>query len=87
MTSTLAEAFEKGDDTNVNIEVKVMETLKREKPQNGKEYLLVRVGDATGTALLKIYKDDQFEKFEQHPSLLLINIIKKTNSFIFTKKV
>ena len=86
MTSTLKEAFEKVDNTNVNLEVKISETLKMEKPPTGKGYMLIRTEDATGSALMKVYKEDQFEKFDQQPSLLLMNVIKKTNNFIFTNK-
>lgn len=83
MTLTIKEAFEEADDKNVTLEVKVMEIIKTEKNAAGKDYKLIRIGDGSGTTLLKLYKEDQFTKFADLPSLLLINVIKKpTTSFL-----
>lgn len=86
MPLTLKDALEKDDDTNVMLQIKVIEVVKEEKTNAGKSYLLVRIGDESGTSTLRVYKEDQFQKFHELPSLLLINVLKKPSNFIFTSK-
>lgn len=83
---SLSRAFEEDNDKNVSFQVKVVDVLKTDKTTAGKEFLLVQIGDETGTAKMKVFKKEQFEKFQEMPYLLLQNVIKKHDLFIFTVK-
>ena len=83
---SLSRAFQEDNDKNVSLQVKVVDVLKTDKTTAGKEFLLVQIGDETGTAKMKVFKKEQFEKFQEMPYLLLQNVIKKHDLFIFTVK-
>ena len=73
---SLSRAFQADNDKNVSLQVKVVVVLKTDKTTAGKEFLLVQIGDETGTAKMKVFKKEEFEKFQEMPYLLLQNVIK-----------
>ena len=84
---TIEQALQLPNDSNTALEVKVLECSESCKTStSNKKYFEVVVGDTSGKVNLKVFKEDEHQKFIKHPSLLLQNVIKKTNLFIFTVK-
>jgi hypothetical protein len=84
---TLKQALELPDNSNASVEVKVIDCREAcQESTNKKKYFEAIIADKTGSANIKVFQENQHEKFMQKPSLLLQDIIKKTDSFIFTVK-
>jgi hypothetical protein len=84
---TLKQALELPDNSNASVEVKVIDCREAcQESTNKKKYFEAIIADKTGSANIKGFQENQHEKFMQKPSLLLQDIIKKTDSFIFTVK-
>lgn len=79
---TLKQALELPGNSNTSEEVKVLKC----RETNKQKFFEAIIADKTGSANIKVFQENQHEKFIQRPNLLLQDIIKKTDSFIFTVK-
>ena len=79
---SIKEALEKDNNEDVVLQVKILQFLKAETSSTGKENRVYAMGDESRTSKVRVFKRDEFNKFDQQPSLVLLNVIKKQDYFI-----
>lgn len=86
MLLSIEEAFNEQDNKDVSLMVKILAVNAAKKSESGKNYTEVTIADSSGVANMKVFKQDEMQKFAELPSVILMNVIKKSNCFIFTVK-
>lgn len=86
MLLSIEEAFNEQDNKDVSLMVKILAVNAAKKSESGKNYTEVTIADSTGLANMKVFKQDEMQKLAELPSVILMNVIKKSNCFIFTVK-
>ena len=79
---SIKEALEKDNNEDVVLQVKILQFLKAETSSTGKENRVYAMGDESRTSKVRVFKRNEFNKFDQQPSLVLLNVIKKQDYFI-----
>lgn len=82
---TLQEALKLPENTNVTLEVKVIECKEQLRTSsNNNSYFDAVVADKSGSAHIRVFKSDLHAKFMTLPSLLLQDAITKSNTLLMT---
>ena len=74
---SIKEALQKDSNEDVTLQVEVMQFLQTDKSSSGKENKLYIIRDESGTCKIRLFKKEEFDKFDQLPSFVIQNVIKK----------